>query len=201
MRALFLSFVASGLLAASASAAAPKATWTCQYAKGRLLMTASMQPEPPAPGAKPADALSLKGNVELVLSQQFLTGKADKNAAGEYGFTAYVKDNGANIVFSPERQIATSEWLIDRKMPSGSFSGMFMNNAVIDGIGRPIRASFGDLTGATPPAFLNFRFMLPSQFFETKRYWARIPLGDFKALHLKSVAKAETATATELKKC
>lgn len=203
MRSIVVFCAAVGALAASSSPAQAKGIWSCQYAKDRLLLTATMHADPTPPGVKsPATDLVMKGNVQLVLSQVFSApGKADSMAAGGYRFNAYVKDNGATIVFGPDRQMASSEWLIDRHMPSGSFSGMFMNRAVADGIGRPMTADFGDLTSAAPPEYLHFRFMLPPSFYETKRYFARIAVAEFKALHAKGLAKAQTAKVAELKAC
>jgi hypothetical protein len=43
--------------------------------------------------------------------------------------------------------------------------------------------------------------MLPPKFYETKKYFARVPVAEFKALHAKGVAKAQSATSTTLAKC
>jgi hypothetical protein len=191
-------------LALMPSPAAAKPVWSCQYAKDRVVMTASMMPDPAPPGqSQPASTLTLKGNLQLALTQTYyvpgqpLTDTGD----GSFSLKGYIVDNGAVIIFSPERQIASSEWTIERREPSGRWTGMFMNRPVADGIGRPMTAAFNDLTGATPPEYLHFRLMLPPKFYETKKYFARVPVAEFKALHAKGVAKAQSATSTTLAKC
>jgi hypothetical protein len=199
----FSGLAAVAALALASSPSAAKTVWTCQYAKDQVLLTATMQPDPAPPGqTQAASALALKGNVELVLSQRFLApGKPSSSSNGEYSFKGYIKDNGAVLVFSPDRQIASSEWLIDRRDQSGRFAGMFMSRPVSDGIGRPLNADFDDLTGAAPPEYLHFRFMLPPTFYETTKYWARIPMAEFKALHARAVTKAQSTASTTLAKC
>lgn len=199
-----LAAAAIASLALMPSPAAAKAIWTCQYAKDRVVMTASFQPDPAPPGqSQPASTLTLKGNLQLALTQTYyvpgqpLTDTSD----GSYSLKGYIVDNGAVIIFSPERQIASSEWTIDRREPSGRWTGMFMNRPVADGIGRPMAAEFNDLTGATPPDYLHFRFMLPPKFYEIARFFGRVPTEGFKELHAKGLARAATAQSATLAKC
>ncbi len=187
--------------ATSASAAAP--VWSCQFAKDRVLMTASFQPDPAAPAQPAGKQLTLKGNLQLVLSQTyFAPGQPLKDTRdGTFSLKGYIVDNGAALVFGPDRQIATSEWTAERREPTGRWAGMFMNRPVSDGIGRPLSSNFSDLTSAAPPAFLEFRFGLPPSFFETARFFGRVPMDGFKALHAKGLVRAAATEATTLAKC
>lgn len=199
-----LAAVSIALAFGATPAAAAKAVWSCQFAKDRVVMTASMEPDPAPPGQnQPASALTLKGNLQLVLTQTyFAPGQPLKdNRDGTYSLKGYIVDNGATIIFSQDRQIATSEWSIDRREATGRWSGMFMNRPVTDGIGRPLSADFSDLTGAAPPDYLHFRLGLPPSFFETARYFGRVPAEGFKALHERGLAKAAATQSTTLAKC
>lgn len=189
------------LAAAPASAAGP--VWSCQFAKDRVVMTASFQPDPAAPAQPAGKQLTLKGNLQLVLSQTyFAPGEPLKDTRdGTYSFKGYIVDNGAALVFGPDRQIATSEWTAERREPTGRWAGMFMNRPVSDGIGRPLSANFSDLTSAAPPDYLNFRFGLPASFFETARFFGRVPTDGFKALHAKGLARAAASQSATLAKC
>jgi hypothetical protein len=204
IRAIGISCATLGALAFASVPAQAKYIWSCQYARDKLLMTATIRPDPEPPGLKlPATDLVMKGSPKLVLSQVFLSpGKPDKVTADGYRFKAYIQDEGASIIFSPERQIASSEWLVDRRMPNGGHAGMFMNRAVEDGIGRPLSADFSDLTGAKAEEFIRLRFMLPPNFYEQKRYYGRMYVAEFKATHAKGLAKAMDPKATaDFKKC
>lgn len=198
----FSGLAALAALALAGSPAAAKTVWSCQYAKDQVLLTATMQPDPAPPGqSKPANGLVLKGNLQLVLSQTFYSPGQPLVRGDEYSFNGYIKDNDAVVVFSPDRQIASGEWLIDRQEPGGRWTGMFLNRPVSDGIGRPITADFKDMTRTTPPEYLHFRFMLPPKFFETQKFFGRIPTEGFAALHAKGLAKAATSQTTTLAKC
>lgn len=202
MLAKFSGLAALAALALAASPAAAKTVWACQYAKDKVLLTATMQPDPAPPGqSKPANGLVLKGNLQLVLSQTFYTPGQPLVSGGEYSLQGYIKDNDAVVVFGPDRQIASAEWLIDRQEPGGRWTGMFLNRPVSDGIGRLTTSDFKDLTGATPPEYLHFRFMLPPKFYETQKYFARIPAEGFAALHAKGLAKAAASQTATLAKC
>lgn len=200
-----IGWIAGIALAAALATPAPaaKPVWSCQFAKGRVLMTASFAPDP-APPAQPAGKqLTLRGNLQLVLSQTyFAPGQPLKDTRdGTYSFKGYIVDNGAALAFSPERAIPSAEWLADRREASGRWSGMFMNRAVSDGIGRPLSSDFSDLTGTAPPEYMSFRFGLPPSFYETARYFARVPVEGFAALHAKGLAKAAATQSATLAKC
>jgi hypothetical protein len=203
MRSIFAPFAAIIVLGIANGPVQAKSIWKCEYAKDRLLLTASMQVDSAPPGfASPDTGLTLKGNVELVLSQAFSApGKASTAIKGGYRLDAFVKDNDATIILGPDRKIDSAEWLIDRRMPDGSFAGMFRNQPIADGIGRRLRANFGELTMTTPPEYLHFHWSLPIDFRNTSKHYTRIPTAEFKALHAKGLAKAQSATAAELKKC
>lgn len=204
MRSIFFPVAAIALLTVPSDAANAKSAWTCQFAKGQLVLTGTMQadPAPPKGDISKAKGLTLTGNTELVLVQKFLpNGKVDQDASnGTYRFSAYVKDVSGVIRYGDGGQTSTSEFIVDRIMPDGRFTGMFLNRKVTDGIGRLVSADFGDLTGATPPASLHFRLM-PSNLHGSGQFFTKIPTSDFKALHAKGLGKAEAATSTELKKC
>lgn len=187
----------------AAPAAAAKPVWSCQFAKDRLVMTASFQPNPSAPAQPAGKQLTLKGNLQLTLTQDFYgPGQPTQRFSdGAYSFKGYIVDNDAILVFGPDRQIATSEWTADRREPTGRWAGMFMNRPVSDGIGRPLNIDLSDLTSPTPPAFLDFRFGLPLKYYETTRFFARVPMDGFKALHAKGLARATASEATTLAKC
>ncbi len=196
--------VAVGALALSAMpAAAAKPVWSCQYAKDRVLMTASFQPDPAAPPQPAGKQLTLKSNLQLVLSQTYYTpGQPLKDTRdGTYTLQGYIVDNGAVLVFDPQRQVATAEWLIDRREAGGRWTGMFLNRPVADGIGRMQSSDYRDLTSAAPPEYLHFRFMLPPKFFETARFFGRIPTAGFKELHARGLAKAAATQSASLAKC
>jgi len=197
-----IAFMAA-LAATAAPAAAAKPIWSCQFAKDRVLMAASFEPDPAAPAQPPGKQLTLKGNLQLVLSQTFYApGQPLKDTRdGTYSFKGYIVDNGAALVFGPERAIPSTEWLADRREASGRWSGMFLNRPVSDGIGRPLSTDFSDLTSAAPPDYLNFRFGLPPSFYETARFFARVPTDGFKALHAKGLARAAATQSATLAKC